>query len=152
VHLPWFAEFSTGQATLLDAPKSCYIAAMFIGTHVMFYSADPDADRAFMRDVLGFPFVDTGHNWLIFKLPSAESGVHPLEGPNIPAKSLSSMLPAQVFMMVADIEAARSELAAKGAATEPALNEGWGLSTNIFLPSGARIGLYQPLHPTALEL
>lgn len=125
---------------------------MFIGSHVLFYSAEPDADRAFMRAVPGFPFVDTGHNWLIFKLPAAEAGVHPLDGPNMPGASANAMLPALISMMAADIEAARSELAAKGISTEPAENEGWGLSTSLPLPSGARLGLYQPLHPTALEL
>jgi len=41
---------------------------MLIGAHVVVYSEDPEADRAFFRDVLAFPFVDVGHSWLIFKL------------------------------------------------------------------------------------
>ena len=125
---------------------------MFIGTHILFYSAEPDADRAFLRDVLGFPYVDTGHNWLIFKMPLAEAGVHPLEGPNTPGESRSAMLPAQIWMMVADIEAARVRLAEHQVETAAPQNEGWGLSTSFALPSGARLGIYQPLHPTALEL
>jgi catechol 2,3-dioxygenase-like lactoylglutathione lyase family enzyme len=125
---------------------------MFIGTHVLFYSSDPGADRAFLRDVLGFPFVDTGHDWLIFRMPPAEAGVHPLEGPNTPAEAGTAMMPAQVWMMVADIEAARAQLATLGVDCPEAHNEGWGISTSFALPSGARLGLYQPLHPVALDL
>ena len=52
---------------------------MIIGTHLLLYSRDPDADRAFFRDVLGFAHVDAGGGWLIFALPPAEIGVHPAD-------------------------------------------------------------------------
>ena len=52
---------------------------MITGSHVIVYSKDPAADRAFFRDVLGFPFVDAGHDWLIFALPPAEVAVHPAD-------------------------------------------------------------------------
>ena len=42
---------------------------MISGTHVIVYSKDAEADRAFFRDVLGFKSVDAGHGWLIFALP-----------------------------------------------------------------------------------
>ena len=45
---------------------------MFAGAHVVLYSSDPEADRVFLRDVLGFRGVDAGEGWLIFKLPPAE--------------------------------------------------------------------------------
>jgi catechol 2,3-dioxygenase-like lactoylglutathione lyase family enzyme len=133
---------------------------MFSGTHILFYSADPPADRAFMREVLGFPFVDTGHDWLIFKLPTAEAGVHPQEGPNMPRAALvgadeaegGGFMVATVWMMVVDVAAAVAKLAAKGVDCPEPQNEGWGISTSFALPSGARLGLYQPLHPTALAL
>ena len=44
---------------------------MIFGAHVIVYSKDSTADRAFFRDVLG---------WLIFELPPAEAAVHPDEG------------------------------------------------------------------------
>ena len=50
---------------------------MINGLHAMIFSTDAAADRAFLRDVLGFPYVDSGGEWLIFKMPPAEIGVHP---------------------------------------------------------------------------
>jgi catechol 2,3-dioxygenase-like lactoylglutathione lyase family enzyme len=129
---------------------------MINGTHLLFYSADPSADRAFLRDVLGFRYVDTGHDWLIFKLPPAEAGVHPLEGPNMPegasGEGSGGFMTATVWLMCDDVEAARTELAAKGVQSAEANNEGWGISTSFALPSGARLGLYQPLHEVATGL
>ena len=129
------------------------------GTHLLFYSPDPLADRQFLRDMLGFKYVDTGHDWLIFKLPTAEAGVHPLDGPNLPEAAASGergpdgeFMVATVWLMVDDIEAARRQLAGKGVETAAAQNEGWGISTSFALPSGVRLGLYQPLHQTALDL
>lgn len=125
-----------------------------LGTHMLFYSADPEADRAFLRDVLGFKYVETHPGWLIFKLPVAEAGVHPLEGPNKPegANAEGAFMTSTVWLMVNDIEAARAELAAKGVEAGEAHNEVWGISTSFPLPSGALLGLYQPLHPVALDL
>jgi hypothetical protein len=45
---------------------------MLVGAHSIIYSADPDSDRAFFRDVLKLPNVDVGGGWLIFALPPAE--------------------------------------------------------------------------------
>jgi hypothetical protein len=128
---------------------------MFIGSHLLCYSADPEADRAFLRDVLGFACVDTGHDWLIFKLPTAEAAVHPLEGPNLPASgggTQAGFMVATCWLMVADLVAARSELAEKGVTTAEPQTERWGIHTSFALPSGGKFGLYQPLHPTALGL
>lgn len=50
---------------------------MFSGAHVVLFSSDPEADRVFLHDVLGFRGVDAGEGWLIFKLPPAETAVHP---------------------------------------------------------------------------
>ena len=129
------------------------------GTHLLFYSADPLADRNFLRDMLGFKYVDTGHDWLIFKLPPAEAGVHPLEGPNTPDAAMQGergpgggFMISTVWLMVDDVEAARQQLAAKGVEAAEAQNEGWGISTSFALPSGARLGLYQPLHEIAIDL
>lgn len=53
---------------------------MINGAHVVLYSTDAEADRVFIRAVLGFAGVDAGGGWLIFKLPPAEIAVHPTEG------------------------------------------------------------------------
>ena len=50
---------------------------MILGAHAIIYSKNSGADRAFLRDVLGFSSVDAGHGWLIFALPPAEVAVHP---------------------------------------------------------------------------
>ena len=34
---------------------------MVTGAYILLYSRDPEGDRAFFRDVLGFPSVDAGH-------------------------------------------------------------------------------------------
>src|SRR5439155_25770282 len=52
-------------------------SVMIIGAHSIVYSKDPDADRAFLRDVLNMPNVDVGGGWLIFGLPPAEVAIHP---------------------------------------------------------------------------
>jgi catechol 2,3-dioxygenase-like lactoylglutathione lyase family enzyme len=143
---------------------------MFTGTHLLLYSADPAADRAFLRDVLGFKYVDTGHDWLIFQLPPAEAGVHPLEGPNMPpaaagqadgaaestAAGQEPVLPpfatATVWLMCSDIVATMGVLAELGVSVMPPQDEGWGIATSFPLPSGARLGLYQPRHEVAVGL
>ena len=50
---------------------------MISGAHMIIYSKDAEADRAFFRNVLGFASVDAGHGWLIFAMPSAEAAFHP---------------------------------------------------------------------------
>jgi hypothetical protein len=52
---------------------------MITGAHAIIYSTNPDADRAFLRDVLALPHVDAGHGWLIFGLPPSEVAVHPAD-------------------------------------------------------------------------
>ncbi len=115
---------------------------MILGAHVIVYSKDAEADRAFFRDVLGFKSVDAGHGWLIFALPPAEAAVHPDEGNNRH----------ELYLMCDDLKAEMSALGKKGVACSEVHNERWGSITRIKLPSGAQIGLYQPKHPTALGL
>jgi hypothetical protein len=116
---------------------------MFSGAHVVLYSSDPEADRVFLRDVLGFRGVDAGEGWLIFKLPPAEAAVHPTDGP---AKQ-------ELYLMCLDLEMALADLVAKGVMiSHPVRDMSWGLWATIELPSGADLSLYQPRHPTAYDL
>ncbi|HEX9944833.1 MAG TPA: extradiol dioxygenase [Thermoanaerobaculia bacterium] len=125
---------------------------MIIGAHVLFYSKDPEADRAFFRDVLEFRAVDVGEGWLIFKLPPAEAAVHPSDGDFLQAHAGHPLLGAVLYLMCDDLQASIRSLQAKGARCTLVEEAPWGIKTTIPLPSGGEIGLYQPTHPTALEL
>jgi hypothetical protein len=110
---------------------------LIFGAHVILYSRDEAADRAFFHDVLEFPAVDAGQGWLIFALPPAEAAIHP-------AEEVSS----ELYLMCDDIAAQMKALEAKGVEC-PVLEEArWGLVTKIRLPGGGELGLYQPRHPS----
>ncbi|MGW1894727.1 VOC family protein [Streptomyces sp. NPDC002004] len=116
---------------------------MISGAHVIIYSQDAEADRAFIRDTLGFPGVDAGGGWLIFKLPPAEVAVHPADGE--PKHEL--------YLMCDDVESQLGELSAKGVEiTRQPTDLRWGLLAGIRLPSGAELLLYEPRHPVAHDL
>jgi catechol 2,3-dioxygenase-like lactoylglutathione lyase family enzyme len=117
---------------------------MIFGAHVIVYSKDAAADRAFFRDVLGFPSVDAGHGWLIFALPPAEVAVHPTEEPA--GKSDRH----ELYFMCDDLSAEISALAKKGVRCSAVQEARWGSITKIRLPGGGEIGLYQPKHPLAV--
>jgi catechol 2,3-dioxygenase-like lactoylglutathione lyase family enzyme len=124
---------------------------MIRGVHVLLYSKDADADRAFFRDVLGFPFVDAGHGWLIFALPPAETAIHPVDGESQGANE-HKLLGAVLYLMCDDLDAHIASLKAKKVECTKTEMQRWGITTTILLPSGGTIGLYQPTHPTALHL
>ncbi|HET7856020.1 MAG TPA: VOC family protein [Gaiellaceae bacterium] len=119
---------------------------MFFGAHVLLLSNDAEADRAFLRDVLDLPYVDAGEGWLIFALPPTEGAIHPTEDTE-PSRGLAD---AVVYLMTADLEATVASLEAKGVELTPYAEDPWGRNTSFLLPSGNRIGLYQPTHPTAI--
>jgi len=112
------------------------------GAHVIVYSRDADADRAFFRDVLEYPHVDAGGGWLIFKLPPAEVAVHTAEGAGSH----------ELYLMCDDVNATVDQLAAKGVTCGSVNDQGWGLLTSIRLPGGGEVGLYEPRHPKATDL
>lgn len=118
---------------------------MIIGAHMIVYSKDAEADRAFFRDTLGFASVDAGHGWLIFALPPAESAFHPTDASDEEDQH-------ELYLMCDDLKAEMATLAAKGVQCSEIQEARWGSITRITLPSGGRLGLYQPKHPTALEL
>jgi catechol 2,3-dioxygenase-like lactoylglutathione lyase family enzyme len=125
------------------------------GTHVLLYSSDPEADRAFFREVLDLKSVDAGGGWLIFALPPSELAVHPTDEAESGEAKLHSgheMLGAILYFMCDDLGATIKELATKRVTCTPVAKEPWGLRTTIPLPSGGEVGLYQPTHPTALNL
>jgi hypothetical protein len=108
------------------------------GAHVIVYSTDAEADRAFLRDVLGFPHVDAGDGWLIFALPSAELAAHPGEENDRH----------ELYLMTDDVEALVATMSGRGVAASPVVDRGWGLLTEVTLPGGGKLGVYQPRHPS----
>jgi hypothetical protein len=113
---------------------------MIFGAHLILYSADAEADRAFLADVLGLDSVDAGGGWLIFALPPAEAAVHPAEAPA-----------AELYLMCDDLAAEMHSLAERGVECSVVEEPRWGSVTKFRLPGGGEIGLYQPKHPTAIE-
>ena len=109
---------------------------MIIGAHTIIYSKKPDADRAFLRDILGLPNVDVGEGWLIFGLPPTELAVHPSSKNNRH----------ELYFMCADIQAFTAAMREKRVPCSPVQILSWGLRTQIRLPGGGKLGVYQPLH------
>jgi hypothetical protein len=116
---------------------------MINGAHVILYSTDAEADRLFIRDMLGFAGVDAGAGWLIFKLPPAEIAVHPTDG----------LGKHEFYLMCGDLEQTLADLTASGVTiSQPIIDQRWGLLASIKLPGGSDLSLYQPRHPTAYDL
>jgi len=114
---------------------------MIFGAHVIVYSKDAEADRDFLRDVLGFSSVDAGHGWLIFALPPGEAAVHPAEENGRH----------ELYFMCEDLKAEIEALKEKGVGCSEVKQERWGSITHIRLPGGGEIGLYEPKHPMAVK-
>jgi catechol 2,3-dioxygenase-like lactoylglutathione lyase family enzyme len=125
---------------------------MIIGAHFLLYSKDPEADRTFFRDVLGFRSVNVGEGWLIFAMPPAEVGIHPLEGEFSQQHSGHQLLGAVLYLMCDDLDGMIASLSSKNVICTEVQKAAWGSVTHIPLPSGGKIGLYEPTHPTALDL
>jgi hypothetical protein len=109
----------------------------FTGAHVIIYSKDADKDRAFIREVLGFPHVDVGHGWLIFALPPAEIAAHP-----------SDESKHELYLMCDDVNGVAASLRAKNVECSGVQEERWGSLMSVTLPGGGTLGIYQPKHPS----
>jgi|SRR5438105_944041 len=115
---------------------------MVFGGHVIVYSKDATADRAFFRDVLGLASVDAGHGWLIFALPPSEVAVHPAD----------EQVRHELYFMSDDLKTEISSLREKGVRCSEVEEARWGSIVKIRLPGRGEVGLYQPKHSTALSL
>ena len=109
---------------------------MINGAHSIIYSKNPEADRAFLRDVLELPNVDIGDGWLIFGLPPAEVAVHPSTENNVH----------EFYLMCDDVEALITAMKKRNITCGPVGDRGWGLLTQVILPGGGELGIYQPRH------
>jgi hypothetical protein len=114
---------------------------MIHGAHIIIFSKDADADRAFFRDVLQYPSVDAGHGWLIFALPPAEVAVHPSDENDVH----------QLYLMCDDVHALIEEMKAKKIACSQIDEQRWGSITSVTLPGGGKLGIYQPKHPSPIK-
>lgn len=109
---------------------------MIVGGHSIIYSTNPEADRAFFRDVVKLTSVDVGGGWLIFGLPPAEIAVHPSGENGVH----------EFYLMCDDVTAFVAEMAQKGMTCGPVEDQGWGILTHVVLPGGGKLGVYQPRH------
>lgn len=109
---------------------------MIDGLHTVIFSTAPEADRAFLRDVLELPHVDVGDGWLIFGLPPAEVAVHPSEQNDVH----------ELYLMCGDVDSFIDAVARRGIACDPVEDQGWGRLTRLTLPGGGKLGVYEPRH------
>ena len=114
---------------------------MINGCHVIIYSKDAEADRAFFRDVLGFRSVEAGEGWLIFALPPAEAAFHPSDENDVH----------EFYLMCDDVHALIAEMKAAKVECSPIHEERWGSITHLTLPGGGKLGVYQPKHASPLQ-
>jgi hypothetical protein len=110
------------------------------GAHVIVYSKNPEADRAFFRDVLQYPHADAGHGWLIFALPPAEIAIHPSDENDVH----------EFYFMCDDVRAFVADMALRNVECAAIHEERWGSITRLTLPGGGTIGVYQPKHPSPI--
>jgi hypothetical protein len=109
---------------------------MISGAHSIIYSTNAEAERAFFRDVLALPCVDIGDGWLVFGLPPAEVTVHPASKGNVH----------ELYLMCSDIAVFVATIEGRGVVCEPIRDMGWGRLTQVTLPSGGKLGVYEPRH------
>jgi catechol 2,3-dioxygenase-like lactoylglutathione lyase family enzyme len=114
---------------------------LITGAHVILFTPEADELRAVFRDVLGWKHVDAGEGWLIFALPPAELAAHPSEAGDTQHR---------LYFLCDDIASTIDELQGKGIEIrgEPE-DRGWGIATELGLPGGVEVTLYEPRHPTA---
>jgi catechol 2,3-dioxygenase-like lactoylglutathione lyase family enzyme len=111
---------------------------MIVGAHIIIYSRDAEADRAFFRDILRYPFVDAGHGWLIFALPPAELALHPSDENGAH----------QLYFMCDDVKTFIGEMQRRGVECSAVHEQAWGSVTSVTLPGGGSVGVYQAKHPS----
>ena len=115
---------------------------MIKGVHTMFYSSEPEALRAFIRDKLGFSFSDIGGGWLIFDLPEADMGCHPSEAEDGKKSGTHN-----ISFYCDDVRTTRTTLTERGVEfTDEIRDEGYGLVTHFKMPGNVEVQLYQPLY------
>jgi len=86
--------------------------------------------------VLKLPNIDVGNGRLFFRLPPSELAMHESENNDVH----------ELWLMTDDVESEVARLTSAGVTCEPTADRGWGIVTQITLPGGGKLGLYQPRH------
>ncbi len=108
----------------------------------MFYSSEPEALRAFIRDKLGFEARDVGEGWLIFDVPEADMGCHPADPSG---KHGAPTGTCDISFYCDNVATTVEELRAKGVEFKGDIEDhGYGLVTYFKAPGDFYIQLYQP--------
>ena len=116
-------------------------SGMINGAHIVIYTKDAEADRAFFRDVLKLSSVDAGHGWLIFAMPPSEAAFHDSEKND----------QHELYFMCDDLPATLKELKSKNVKVSDVGEQRWGKLAKFELPGGGKIGIYQPSHASPLK-
>ena len=152
----WRGEGSTSA----DSPPAVAsgrgtISTMIKAVHTLIYSDDPEATRAFLRDVVGWPSVADPSStppWPIYKTGPSEMGVHPTSGGS-GVDAYAYPRHHSISLMCNDIAATKAELEAKGAVFDgDVADHGFGLAAMLEVPGADPIMLYEPRHPEAYDL
>jgi catechol 2,3-dioxygenase-like lactoylglutathione lyase family enzyme len=108
----------------------------------MFYTSEPEALRAFLRDRIGLKGTDVGGGWLIFDLPEADMGCHSTEPGE--AGAVPSGTP-HISFYCDDLDQTMRELRERGVEfAEDVADVGYGRRTSFRAPGDFTIELYEP--------
>jgi predicted enzyme related to lactoylglutathione lyase len=127
---------------------------MITAVHLLIYSDDPEATRSFLRDVVGWSFVDEPEapGWLIFKSGPSEVGAHPTHQ-TYHGQTYDYPRHHSISLMCDDLARTMAELESKGAEFAGAVEEQvYGITVMLKVPGADDIMLYEPRHPTAYNL
>jgi hypothetical protein len=107
-----------------------------IGAHSIIYSKNVTADRKFFKEVLKLKSVDVGGGWLIFSLPPSELAFHPAEENG----------KTEFYLLVDDIAGFTADMKKKKIKCGKINDYGWGLMSQLTLPGGGKLMVYEPKH------
>jgi catechol 2,3-dioxygenase-like lactoylglutathione lyase family enzyme len=126
---------------------------MITAVHTLVYAEDPDAARAFFRDVLQLPHNDTGGGWLIFKTGPSELGLHPARW-EYGGESGGTDQRFDLSLMCDDLSATVEELEGRGAEFDgEVVEQQWGHTIALKVPGAGTLTLFEPTYdPPATSL
>jgi catechol 2,3-dioxygenase-like lactoylglutathione lyase family enzyme len=126
---------------------------MITALHTLVYADDPDAARAFFRDVVRLPGVDTGGGWLIFRSGPSELGVHPASWEDVGGGGVRTQQAFDVSLICDDLRATMAELRERGAEFAGGVEEEpWGSTVRLAVPGAGTMMLYEPKYaPPAIS-
>ena len=110
---------------------------MITGAHVMLQSTNDKADMEFLTGVLKLPSINAGGGYMIYGIPPAEVSIHGSDRNDVH----------QLYFMCDDIAAFTGDMTRHGIAFSTPVRQSWGTLTEITLPGGGKLGVYQPRHP-----